>query len=144
MIVWCDSYECKYCEEGQCKAEVICLDEDHDCRDYESYLEEKEWQAPYWKRMLDKKNNRVCRVKYYGNEFEVKGRKFYVDYKSEYATVTDGETGLSCGSRCEIEKRIDRIIELAPTVEPPLEELPIATYDDRTRTFTYESEVEGE
>lgn len=144
MIVWCDSYECKYCQEGQCEAEVIYLDEDHDCRDFESYLEEKEWQTPFWKRMLDRDNNQVCRVQYYGNEFEVKGKKFYVEYKGEYTTVTDGETGLSCGSKCELEKRIDRIIELIPTIKPPLEELPIATYNTATRKFTYKSEVEGE
>jgi hypothetical protein len=144
MIVWCDSYECKYCEEGQCKAEVIYIDEDHECRDFESYLEEKEWSIPFWKRMLDRDNDQICRVQYFGKEVEVKGRKFYVESKSEYATVTDGETGLSCGSRFELEKRIDRIIELTPTIEPKLEELPIATYDGETRKFIYESEVQGE
>ena len=144
MIVWCDCYDCMFNREGQCGSEVLYLDEDHDCRDYESYRENEKWQTPYWKRLLDKNNNRVCRVKYYGNEFEVKGRKFYVDYKGEYASVTDGETGMHCGVRCELEKRIDRIIELAPTIEPRLEDLPIATYDSNTRTFTYESEVEGE
>ena len=144
MIVWCDSYECKYCEEGQCKAEVIYIDEDQDCREFESYLDEKEWQTPFWKRMLDRDNNRACRVQYYGNELEVKGRKFYVDYQGECSNVTDRETGLSCGSKFELEKRIDRIIELAPTIEPKLEDLPIATYNDKTRKFTYESEVDAE
>lgn len=143
MIVWCDSYECKYCEEGQCKAEVIFIDEDNECRDFESYLEEKEWQTPFWKRMLDRDNNRVCRVQYYGKEFEVKDRKFYVESKSEYATVTDGETGLSVGTKCEIQKFIDKIIKLTLTIEPKLEDLPIATYNDKTRKFTFESEVQG-
>ena len=141
MIVWCDSYECKYCEEGKCEAEVICIDEDNECRDFESYLEEKEWRTPFWKRMLDRDNNRVCRVRYYGKEFEVKDRKFYVESKSEYATVTDGETGVSVGEKCEIQKRIDKIIKLTLTIEPKLEDLPIATYNDETRKFTFKSEV---
>lgn len=144
MIVWCDCYECRYCEEGQCQAEVVYLDEMRECREFESYFDEKEWQTPFWKRLLDKNNNRIFRVRYYGKEFEVKGRKFYVENKSNYASVTDGETGLSCGSKFEIEKRINQIIKIAPTVEPHLEEIPVATYDDKTRTFTYESEVQGE
>jgi hypothetical protein len=144
MIVWCDCQECKYNEEGQCIGEVICLDQDGECEDFESYLEEKEWQTPYWKRMLDRDNNRVCRVQYYGNEFEVKGRKFYVDFKGEYSSVTDGETGLACGRKSEIESRIDKISKAAQSVKPRLEELPIATYNDKTRKFTYESEGDTE
>ena len=139
MILWCDDCECKYYKDGQCVSEVVCIDECHECGSFESYREEKEWLTPFWKRMLDRDNNIVCRVQYYGNEFEVKGRKFYVEYKGDYASVTDGETGLACGQRHELEKRIDKIIELTPAVEPRLEDLPIATYNDKTRKFTYES-----
>lgn len=144
MNVWCDCYECRYCEEGECKRKVISLNEGAECMDFESYREEKDWQTPFWKRMSDKENKQICRVRYYGKEFEVKGRKFYVEYKGEHSTATDGETGLSCGEKCDIEKRIDRIIKVAKTYKPSLEELPIATYDDKTRKFTYESEVQGE
>ena len=144
MRVFCNRYDCKYQNKGECNAEIIRLDEDGECEAYENYLDQKEWQTPYWKRMNDEKNNRVCRVKWFGQEFEVKGRKFYADEKGDYVIVTDGATGLSCGQKCYIEERIDKIIELAATIKPPLEELPIATYDFKTRTFTYESEVQGE
>lgn len=144
MKVFCNRYDCQYQNEGVCIAAIVCIDEDGECEKYESYLDKKEWQNPYWKRMIDKNNNRICRVKYYGREFELKGRKFYVDEKGECAGVTDGATGYLCGRRFCLEERIDKIIELASTITPPLEELPIATYDPDTRTFTYESESDTE
>ena len=142
MKVLCNRYDCQFQNNGECCENIICLDEDGECMDYESYLEQKEWQTPYWKRMQDTKNNRICRVKYFGQEFEFRGRKFYVDERGDYAYVTDGATGMGCGMRWHLEERIDRIVEFAPKIEPPLEELPTATYDPTTRTFTYESEVE--
>jgi hypothetical protein len=144
MKVFCNRYDCQYQNEGECCAEIISIDEDGECEDYESYLDQKEWQTPYWKRMIDRNKNQMCRVKWYGQEFEFNGRKFYVDEKGDYVLVTDGATGMSVGQRRCLEERIEKIIEFAPTIEPPLEGLPIATYDQKTRTFTYESEVEGE
>lgn len=143
MTVYCRKFDCKFCDEGTCKGEIICLDEDGECEDYESYLDQKKWQTPYWKRMRDDKNNRICRVQYYGQEFEINGRKFYVDDKSDYAIATDGATGFACGQKIYIEERFNAIVKAAASVETPLEELPIATYDPNTRTFTYESEVTG-
>lgn len=144
MKVFCNRYDCRYQNEGECNAEIISLDEDGECEDYESYLEQKEWQTPYWKRMRDDKNSRTCRVQYYGKQIEINGRKFYIDENSNFAIATDGETGCSCGQTLYVEERFDQIVKAAASVETPLEELPIATYDPKTRTFTYESEVEAE
>ncbi len=139
MKVYCCKDDCKYIKDNFCESEIICINDDGNCDDFESYLEEKEWQTPYWKRMLDKDNNKVCRVQYRGKKFEINGRTFFVDYKSDYAIVTDFLTGLSCGEVCRLDnKRVDAIIHAAQKVEPPLEDLPIAIYDEKTRKFSYE------
>lgn len=138
MNIFCRVEDCRYMECGFCKRGDISIGEDFECEDYESYLDTEEWQKPFWKRMLDKDNHRICRVRYYGKEIEIKGRKFFVESKSEYAYITDATTGYSCGKRAYVDGNIDRIIERANEVKASLQELPIATYDEKTRTFTYE------
>lgn len=142
MTVWCKREECRFCLNGICKSDVIGIDEDGECEDFESYLEQAAWQKPFWKRMIDKENNIICRVLYHGLEFEIKGRKFFVDHKGEYANATDAITGLAAGNKMYLEERIDKINEVAADVKPPLEELPIAIYDEKTRKFIYENEAE--
>ena len=131
MRIMCWNDECKYCLNGACSLNAITIGEDGDCECFESYFDDAEWKVPFWKRMLDKDNNRVCRVQYFGKEVEVKGRKFFVEYRSPLASVTDAKTGMACGGLNEIEKRFDKIIEIGDTVEPSLESLPIATYDKK-------------
>lgn len=144
MIVNCWNDECKYFQRGYCSLHTLTIDEDGECDSFENYRDALEWQKPFWKRMIDRDNNRICRVQYRGKEFEVKGRKFFVESNGDFADVTDAKTGLLCGQFQHIENRIDKIIEMGDVVEPLLESLPIATYDDKTRKFTYENEKEGE
>lgn len=132
--VYCSSEECRWNKNGECDRGVITLDCDNECSDFESYLDDAEWQKPYWKRLINKETRKVYIVQFRGKEIEVKGRKFFVDVNSDYATATDEITGLNAGSRCDLESRIDKIIELASKLDmPPLESLPIGLYDEETR-----------
>lgn len=145
MNIFCRVDDCRYMEIGLCKRGDISINEYFECEAYESYLDTEEWKKPFWKRMLDRDNNRTCRVKYYGKEIKIKGRKFFVESRAPYARLTDAITGMACGNLLYIEDRVNMIEERARTVTPPLDELPIATYDENTRTFTYkESEKGGE
>ena len=147
MTVFCQSEECKWNKCGECNRGVISLDCDNECEDFESYLDDAEWQKPYWKRMmLNGKADETCRVLFHGKEIEIKGIKFFVDVNSDYASATEETTGVNCGNRCELEKRIDKIIEnIAKCDMPPLETLPIGEYDKRTRRVTPKRvEQEGE
>lgn len=134
MTVYCQSEECKWNKNGECDRGVISLDCDNECEDFESYLGDAEWQKPYWKRLVDRETNRVYRVLFHGKEIEIKGVKFFVDVNSDYASATEESTGLNCGSRCDLEPRIDKIIEnISNCAFPPLETLPIGEYDKETR-----------
>jgi len=141
--IFCGADDCRYIECGLCKRGDISISEDLECEDYESYLDTEEWNKPFWKRMLDKDNNRICRVEYYGKEIEIKGRKFFKESRSEYAHLTDAITGMHSGTIAFVEDNIVKIEEAAKKVEIPLEELPIATYDEHTRTFIYEKTEKG-
>lgn len=137
MDVLCEAYDCRYNSVGKCCCGVIGINEDCECEEYESYLDMEEWRKPFWKRMKDDDNNCICRVRYYGKEIEVKGRKFFIESKSVFANTTDAITGFGCGQRVAIAERIDKIIEMANKVDTPLSELPIATFDEKTRKFSY-------
>lgn len=137
MIVLCHSIECKWYNGGECDRGVISLDLDNECECFESYLDEAEWQKPFWKRMIDRETKQAYRVLFHGKEIEIKGRKFFVDNNSDYAIVTDGITGLGCGQKSELETRIDLIIERCPKFDIPLlETLPIGEYDTKTGKVT--------
>jgi hypothetical protein len=125
--------ECGFCGRGD-----ISISEDFECEDYESYLDTEEWKKPFWKRMLDRDNNRTCRVRYYGKEIEINGRKFFSESKSEYAHLTDEITGMRCGSKDLIQEKFGLIVSCSNKVDIPLLELPIATYDEQKGVFTYE------
>lgn len=144
MQVMCWTDECKFALNGYCSLNELTIDEDGECGCFESYFDSPEWNTPFWKRMIDRDNNRICRVQFCGKEIEVKGRKFFVEDRSAFASVTDAKTGLRCSNLNELEDRIDKIIEIGDKVEPLLESLPIAKYDEKTRKFTYESEKGGE
>ena len=132
MTVFCQLEECKWNKNGECDRGVISLDCDGECEDFESYLDDAEWQKPYWKRMIDRETKQVYRVLFYGKEIEIKGIKFFVDVNSDYATATEEITGLNAGKRCELERRMEKIIEYIPKCNPPLETLPIGEYDKKT------------
>ncbi len=144
MNIFCRVDDCRYMENGFCKRGDISIDKDLECEDYESYLDTEEWKKPFWKRMLDKDNNRICRVKYYGKEMEYNGRKFFAENKSEYARLTDELTGMSSGTIEFIKNNFDKVLEAANRVEILLQELPIALYDEQKRVFTYEEKGGGE
>ena len=141
--VYCWQEECASCEGGICTKEIISLDDEGCCESFEDCYDQERWQTPYWKRLYDRKNKRVCRVLYHGLKFEVQSRTFFVDTKSAYANATDEITGMSAGPRCYLDERVGKIIESGKNVTPILEELPIATFDEETRTFTYEEDNEG-
>lgn len=144
MNIFCRVEDCRYIELGLCKRGNISISEDYECEDYESYLDTEEWKKPFWKRMLDKDNNRICRVKYHGKEIEIKGRKFFVESRSNYALLTDAITGMCCSTIAFVEDNFDKVLEAASKVDLPLQELPIALYDEQKRVFTYEKEAGGE
>lgn len=142
MSVGCWNENCKYHEHGWCKSEHIVIGEDRDCETFEDYHEEEEWKTPFWKRMFDCDTAKNARVKFYGKEIEVHGRIFFVESKSDYATVTDKETGLSCGEFHKLdEERVKKINERAKRW-CPIEELPIAQFDSKTRKLIFETEGE--
>lgn len=137
--VYCYSEDCKYFLHGVCGRDSIDLDYDNQCEDYESYLDDEEWQKPYWKRMLDRETKQVYRSLYHGKEIEIQGLKFFIDVNGDYANATEATTGLSVGHRCDIENRIDKIKEfISKTDLPPLESLPIGKYDEKTRIVIWE------
>ena len=133
MTVFCQAEECKWNQDGECNRGVISLDLDNECEDFESYLDDAEWQKPYWKRMIDRTADQVYRVLFHGKEIEINGRKFFVDTKSAHALVTEETTGMGCGHRDELEGRFEKIIEAIEKSDlPPLESLPIGEYDRKT------------
>lgn len=146
MTVYCQAEECRWNKDGECDRGVISLDCDNECEDFESYLNDAEWQKPYWKRLIDRETKQIYRVLFRGKEIEVKGMKFFVDTNSSYAMTTEETTGFGCGQRCDLEARIEKIIENISKINaPPLETLPIGEYDKRTRRVTPKQvEQEGE
>lgn len=143
MNIFCRVEDCRYIEMGLCKQSNISISEDLECEDYESYLDTEEWKKPFWKRMFDKENNKACRVRYYGKEIEIKARSFFVESRSNYAILTDAITGMSSGTIAFAEDNIARIDEAARRIEVPLNDLPIATYNEISRIFTYEEDLKG-
>ena len=134
MTVFCQSEECRWYKGGECDRGVISLDCDNECEDFESYLDDAEWQKPYWKRLIDGETKQIYRVLFHGKEIEIKGIKFFVDNNSDYAIATEETTGLGCGQRCDLESRIEKIIDnISRANYPPLETLPIGEYDKKTR-----------
>jgi hypothetical protein len=143
MTVYCQSEECKYFRYGECGKDSIFLNYDNECDDYESYLNEEEWQKPYWKRMRDRVTKQEYRALYYGKEIEIQGLKFFIDVNSDYAYATEATTGLSVGARCDIENRIDKIKEfLSKTDLLSLESLPIGEYDEITKKVVWKETEE--
>ena len=138
MNIFCRVDDCRYIECGLCKRGDISISEDFECEDYESYLDTEEWRKPFWKRMLDKDNNCICRVRYYGKEIEFNGRKFFAESRSEYNYLTDELTGMISGTIEFIKNNFDKVLEASSKVDIPLKELPIATYDEKARKFHYE------
>lgn len=134
MTVYCQSEECRFNKNGECDRGVISLDCYNECEDFESYLDDAEWQKPYWKRLIDRETNKVYRVLFHGKEIEINGMKFFVDVNSDYAMTTEATTGFGCGQRCDLESRLGKIREnMAKHDFPPLETLPIGEYDKKTR-----------
>ena len=124
-----------------CGCALISLDEDGECESFEDYHNDKEWQTPFWKRMLDRERNQECRVKYIGKEIETGGRIFYIESNSYHASLTDKETGLACGDMAQLNENVDivgKITEAAKKFTSVME-LPVAEYDEKTRKFSYPS-----
>ncbi len=145
VLCWKD--ECKYLTDGcVCGCAVISLDEDGECENFEDYHNDKEWQTPFWKRMLDRERNQECRVKYIGKEIETGGRIFYIESNSYYASLTDKETGLLCGTMAKLNENVDIVgkIKEAAKKYTSVMDLPIAVYDEKTHKFSYPDEESEE
>ena len=141
MTVFCQSDECRFNQNGICGKDAIDITYDNECDAFESYLDDAEWQKPYWKRMIDRETNQIYRVLFHGKEIELKGLKFFVDTNSYYASVTEATTGLNAGERDKLESRIEKIIDFVSKFDqPPLEMLPIGEYDPKTRKITPKQE----
>ena len=131
--VFCQSEACKWYKNGECGREEISLDYDNECENFESYLDDEEWQKPYWKRCFDTETKQAYRVLSHGKEIEIKGLKFFVVVDGDYAVATEKTTGVSCGHRCQLESSIEKIIEKIQKYDiPSLETLPIGEYDEKT------------
>ena len=145
--VYCNNSECKYLKDGmECGRIMLNLDEDGECEDFEDYHDDKEWQTPFWKRMIDGERKKEVRVEYKGKELEVGGRIFCVDSNSYYATLTDKETGLDCGKMSMFNEDADRIGKITEAAKEytSVMNLPIAVYDEETHKFSYpDEESEG-
>lgn len=145
-MICCRSDDCKWNEDGWCNKGVISISEDNECEDYESYLDTEEWQQPFYKRCQDKVTKKIFRVLFRGKEIEVNGRKFFIESKSAFATVTDKITGYGCCNRCDLEARFESILKKANELNiPPLESLPLGRYFyEDNRIIPWESQKEGE
>lgn len=138
VLCWRD--DCKYLSNGsECGCACISLDEDGECENFEDYHNDKEWQVPFWKRMLDRERNRECRVKYIGKEIEMGGRIFYIESNSYYAGLTDKDTGLNCGNIAQLNENVDIIGKITEAAKKytSVMELPVAEYDNKSQKFTY-------
>lgn len=145
VTVWCESEDCKWNKNGECDRGVISLDCDNECSDFESYLDTEEWQKPFYKRCQDRKTKKIFRVLCHGKEIELNGRKFFIESKSDYATVTDAVTGYGCCNRCDLEKRFyDIVKKIAESNISPLEALPLGEIRERGRIVSVEERKEGE
>ena len=134
MKARCRTEDCKYFEKGYCTADIISISEDYECENYECYLDTKEWQKPFWKRLKDSETQKIYRVRFYGKEIDVNGRKFFVQSKSYYALATDAITGYGAGNQGELEKRFEEIMQAVENLDiPPLESLPEGLYVEGTR-----------
>lgn len=143
IICYADS--CKYWQEGNhCSCTEIEITEDNECDSYVDYRESEEWQTPFWKARHDRKDkNKIGRVKYFGKEIEVEGRKFFIESKNSYTAVTDKETGLYCGELRQLSspERIKKIKEVSKNY-PPVMSLPIAKRNEETGELTFIEESE--
>lgn len=134
MTVYCRSDDCKWFEEGCCTANFISISEYNECEDYESYLDTEEWQKPFWKRLKDSETQKIYRVRFYGKEIDVNGRKFFVETKSYYALATDAITGYGACKQGDLEERFEKIMQAVEKLDiPPLESLPEGLFVEGTR-----------
>lgn len=143
----CYADSCKYWQESnQCSRQKIELDEDAGCAFYVDYKESEEWQTAFWKAMYDSiDKDKIFRVKCFGKEIEIKGRKFFITSKGAYVNdnVYDKETGRYCGelSKLKYFGGVKKIAEKAKNY-PPVTSLPIARIDRRTGELTPVEESE--
>jgi hypothetical protein len=135
MLVICRNEKCRWNCKCSCGRGLISLGNDNECKNFENYQDNAEWQKPFWKRLYYSKTDQMYRVLFYGKEIEIYGEKFFVDSDSDNAVVTEEKTGLNCGYVYDLESRIEKIIECRQKVMadlPPLETLPIGEYDKTT------------
>lgn len=141
----CYADTCKYWQEGNyCSCTEIEINEDSECDSYVFYKESEEWQTPFWKAMYEGKDkNKIGRVKYFGKEIEIEGRKFFIESKNRYTAVTDKETGLYCSELLELSdpERIKKIKEASKNY-PPVMSLPIAKFNEETKELIFIEESE--
>lgn len=141
ILCWRD--DCKFLQDSSvCGCAQISIDEDGECECFTDYRETEEWQNIFWKRMLDPKLKKECRVKARGKKLEMCGRVFFIEDRGYYANITDEETGLSCGSVAQLNENVDvigKIKEKAKEYTSVLT-LPIAIYNRAKRTFSYPNE----
>ena len=138
--IWCYRDDCKHLKDGNvCGCSYIKIDADGECEDFIDYREETEWQEVFWKRMFDRDRNQEFRVKALGKKIEVGGRIFFIESRWYYANLTDAETGLTCGNLARLNENDDIVGKIKKKAEEytPVLDLPVATYDNKTRKFSY-------
>lgn len=141
VLCWRD--ECKYLSDGSvCSCGCISIDENGECENFEDYRNDAEWRNVFWKRMFDKERKQECRVQALGKKLEIGGRAFFIESRSYHTTLTDEETGMACGSLAHLNENVDIIGKIAAKAMGfiPVLNLPIAVYDEKSRSFSYPGE----
>lgn len=143
MTVFCENDSCRWNENFNCCRSVISLDCDGQCEDYEDYRNDKEWQTPYWKRLMCRDSKQAVRCLFHGKEIEIGGIKFFVDVRGDYAYATEKTTGFTACRVGELENRIEKIrLSIEKCDFPPLDTLPIGEYDKKTGKVSLKKEGE--
>ena len=141
ILCWRD--DCKHLTDGSvCGCDCISIDEDGECENFADYHEEAEWREVFWKRMLDRERNQECRVKALGKKHEICGRTFFTENIGVFASVTDAETGLIVGDLDRLDENLVENVKQKAGEWSPITDLPVATYDNKTRKFSYPEESE--
>ena len=122
--VSCWLSECKWCENGWCNRDIITIDEDMECEDFEHFRNEYKYE--YWIACYKDGENYRKLIKR-GEKIEYKGYIFFTEDKiDKYGTyrLTDERTGYSVGEFRTLESRWEKFLEIRSTL-PDVSTYPI-------------------
>jgi hypothetical protein len=118
--LFCDNADCLFCDPNDyfCTAQVVQIDCCGECKTYEEY-ESHEPKELYWKRCFYPKTRTIQRKAAYGYRIVVDGVTFFTDadsrYKDCHRYVTEGKSGVLCGTLADAKEDISYIKKMIPT-----------------------------